>query len=104
MTNEFVQYAADNVDHNIRTLDGHGTFHGVGMIVAITPATRTSRPIPRAKVTANDISMVGRVKIQYHKEESRGMTAVTYQKLVNLKARDSTADLDVLWKTSILFG
>ncbi|KAM7450324.1 Rad2 nuclease [Porites harrisoni] len=23
---EFVQYAADNVDHNIRTLDGHNTF------------------------------------------------------------------------------
>lgn len=24
----FVQYIADNVDHNLRTLDGHGTFHG----------------------------------------------------------------------------
>ena len=29
LTTEFVQYAADNVDHNIRTLDGHGTFHGM---------------------------------------------------------------------------
>ena len=27
LTTEFVQYAADNVDHNICTLDGHGTFH-----------------------------------------------------------------------------
>ena len=29
-TSEFVQYAADNVDHNSRTLDGHNTFHGMG--------------------------------------------------------------------------
>ncbi|KAJ8358218.1 hypothetical protein AAFF_G00022320 [Aldrovandia affinis] len=47
----FVQYAADNVDHNIRTLDGNNTFHGMGMIAAITPATKSSNPILRAKVT-----------------------------------------------------
>ena len=51
LTAEFVQYAADNVDHNIRTLDGHDTFHGMGMIAAITPGTRSERPIPRAKVS-----------------------------------------------------
>ena len=33
----FVQCAADNVDHNSKTLDGHNTFHGMGMIVVITP-------------------------------------------------------------------
>ena len=27
-----LQYVADNVDHNIATLDGHGTFHGMGII------------------------------------------------------------------------
>jgi len=36
LTTEFVQYGADNVDHNICTLDGHGTFHGMGMIAAVT--------------------------------------------------------------------
>lgn len=34
---QFVQYAADNVDHKIRTLDGLSTFHGMGMIATITP-------------------------------------------------------------------
>jgi len=24
----FTQWAADNVDHNVATLDGYGTFHG----------------------------------------------------------------------------
>ena len=36
-TSQFVQYVADNVDHNIKTLDGNNTFHGMGMIAAITP-------------------------------------------------------------------
>ncbi|XP_030835634.1 uncharacterized protein LOC115921732 [Strongylocentrotus purpuratus] len=86
-SSEFVQYAADNVDHNIRTLDGNNTFHGMGMIAAITPATKTSRPTLRAQVTSSDISTVGRVAIHYHKEESSGTTTLAYQKVVNMKAK-----------------
>ena len=56
LTTEFVQY---NVDHNICTLDGHGTFHGMGMIAAVTPGTRSGQAIPRAKVTSLDVAMVG---------------------------------------------
>ncbi len=29
-------FAADNVDHNVLTIDGKGTFHGMGMIGAMT--------------------------------------------------------------------
>ena len=29
----FLHYSADNVDHNICTLDGLNTFHGMGIIV-----------------------------------------------------------------------
>ena len=28
----FLTSADDKVDHNIKTLDGHGTFHGIGVI------------------------------------------------------------------------
>ena len=35
----FMQYVADNVDYNSRTLDGTGTFHGMGIIATITPGT-----------------------------------------------------------------
>ena len=31
-SSQFVQYAADNVDHNIRTLDGNNTFHGMASL------------------------------------------------------------------------
>ena len=68
-TDQFVQYVADNVDHNIQTLDGHGTFHGMGMIAAITPGTKAIKPVRRVKVTPSDISKVGQVQIRYHTEE-----------------------------------
>ena len=33
----FTQWVADNVDHNIATIDGHNTFHGMGIIAVTTP-------------------------------------------------------------------
>ena len=33
----FIQFSADNVDHNVRTIDGKNTFHGMGMIACVTP-------------------------------------------------------------------
>jgi hypothetical protein len=36
--NSVVQYVADNADHSLRTIDGMGTFHGMGIIAAITPS------------------------------------------------------------------
>ena len=35
--NSFVQWSANNVDHNLATLDGKGTFHGMGIIASVTP-------------------------------------------------------------------
>ena len=46
LTIEFFQYGADNVDHNICTLDGHGTFYEMGIIAAVTPETSSVRLIP----------------------------------------------------------
>ena len=33
----FAEWSADNVDHNIATLTGHGTFHGMEIIETVTP-------------------------------------------------------------------
>ena len=46
-----VLFAADNVDHNILTLDGKDTFHGMGMIAAVTPGRHTSHVVPRKRVS-----------------------------------------------------
>ena len=41
--NCLVQYVADNVDHNIRTIDGKNTFHGMGIIATKTPRNTHSQ-------------------------------------------------------------
>ena len=63
LTTEFDQYAGDTVEHNIRTLDGHGTFHGMVMIAAVTPGTRLNRPISRVHLTSLDVAIVREVQI-----------------------------------------
>ena len=55
----FTQYVADNADHNVRTLDGLGTFHGMGIIAALTPGMKHEKPVPRIPVSAKDLTAVG---------------------------------------------
>ena len=102
-SSQFVQYVADNVDHNIRTIDGNNSFHGVGMIAAITPDVRKSNPMIRMKVTPKDVAAIGRVPIQYIREDSLGENILKYEKLHSFEAMDPTANLDILWKCSIMF-
>lgn len=44
----FGRYIADNVDHNLRTLDGRGTVHAMGIIMTMTPG------IPKKKLLFRD--------------------------------------------------
>ena len=48
-------FAADNVDHNIITLDGRGTFHGMGMIAIVTPGRKVSCTVLRRKTADLEI-------------------------------------------------
>ena len=38
----FTQWVGDNIDHTVATLDGRGTFHGMGVIAVST----FGRPVP----------------------------------------------------------
>lgn len=42
-----------NVDHNILTLDGNNTFHGMGMINAVTPGTKSVCPKTQSEIRRN---------------------------------------------------
>ena len=48
-------FAADNVDHNIITLDGKGTFHGMGMVATVTPGRKVSHTVLRRKTADLEI-------------------------------------------------
>ena len=66
-SNTTVLFAADNVDHNILTIDGKGTFHGMGMIAALTPGQKTNQRIPRFKMNELNIVQSSKVAIiDYH--------------------------------------
>ena len=65
----------------------------MGIIAAVTPEISSGWPILRAKevtslINSLDIAIVGRLQICFYKEKSHGMSAVTYQKLLDLKAQD----------------
>lgn len=96
----FVQFVADNVDHNIVTLDGRNTFHGMGIIAAVTPMTKAPKQIPRISATAEDVAAVGRIKIRFYKAPNNEAPPLTYDKLQLPIYEDPTSKLDLLWKVS----
>ena len=65
-----VQFVADNVDHNTRTLDGYNTFHGMGIIGIVTPGCgrHKERKIPRPKkmVSLKEITAIGHIEIHFY--------------------------------------
>lgn len=46
---KFTQWVADNVDHNLVTLTGKGTFHGMGIISVISKAEIRYTAVKRLK-------------------------------------------------------
>ena len=100
---QHVQYVADNVAHNIATIEGNGTFHAMGIIAAITPRVKTQRRlIPKLKVTAEELATVGCINIEYFRSP-QAVTPPMYHPLQDMRVKDGTSELDVLWKTSMLF-
>ena len=100
-TETFVQYAADNVDHNSCPLDGYNTFHGMGMIAAITPGTSNRQPIPCISVTADDIAEVGKINIQQFISQHEGMQEFQYQQLRDYNdVEDPTSNAEIIYQIS----
>jgi len=58
------------VDHN--TLDGAGTFHGMGIIAIITPVRKQPNQFQNKVVTAEDMASAGRINIRHYEEPSDG--------------------------------
>lgn len=100
----FMQYVADNANHNIRTIDGHGTFHGMGIVACITPKIERASVIPRIKVTAKDLEDIGRINIVPYVQKSGGLKNLTYREIEKHSEDDREMAADRLWKLSLLLG
>lgn len=95
-----IKYVADNVDHNLRTLDGRNTFHGMGIISIHPTADKTNSKIPRVKVNMQDLKAIGSVDIVPYVQKMSPGASLFYRKLTETVIQDPYSDLDLLWKTS----
>ena len=102
-----VQYVADNVDHNIRTIDGRNTFHGMRIIATITPRN-TARPsifIPRrCNMSSDEIAAIGAINIKQYNIASSLQLNIRYDQLLPTEIVDPTSNLDLLWQVSWLLN
>lgn len=91
-----IQYIADNVDHNLRTIDGHGTFHGMGIISTFTPRMQRHNVIPRSNVSIQEVTALSRIDIRYHKPRNNPLGSLKYGEI---KVGEY---VDLSWKTDVL--
>lgn len=106
----FSQWVADNVDHNIVTIDGHNTFHGMGIIMCTSgefgnASFLLTEKIKRLKnrLPANEISRKAKIPLHFIQSPSATtMNKIKFERLTDEPIQ--TNMLDVLWSCSRLFG
>ena len=101
-SDHFMQYVADNVDHNTCTLDGTGTFHDMGIIAAVTPGIKTCKPVPRISVSSKDIAACGRINICAW-EPKKDVSNWKYEIVRSMQCNQTYDPFDLLWKASCLY-
>ncbi|XP_052087706.1 uncharacterized protein LOC127724691 [Mytilus californianus] len=76
-----ILHVADNVDHNIRTLDGHGTFHGMGIIAGITPGYNHKTIVQRLNVSLDDIKQIGKIDLHQYNFDRTSKLSLKFESL-----------------------
>ena len=104
ISDQFIQYVADNVDHNTRILDGKGTFHGRGIIATITPGGRISKLVPKKDVSPEELAAAGETNICHYRNQAGHTTPLFYKELKDLRIEDASANLDLIWKMTQPMG
>lgn len=98
----FIQFAFDNADINIRTLDGHSTFHCMGGIQLTTPKPKEMSEylMPRTINVPKVMSMVGPrgelELVQYRKPTKNGLEMITVRD-IEIAQCINDRTLDILW-------
>ena len=98
----FMQHVADNVDHNLRTLNRLNTFHGMGIIAAITPAKVSRERVPRLSVSSDEIVRIGNLERVTFSKQGKVLQQTKFKALSEIKVADPTKILGDLWKCAWL--
>lgn len=66
-----LQFVADNVDHNACTIDGLNTFHGMGIMAAITPVVKKDFQVPRRDVSKDEVLNIGTIDVSLYQQKTK---------------------------------
>ena len=96
----FLQFVADNVDHNTDTIDGNNTFHGMGIISCTTPGKiKSPKEIPRVELSTEELLSIGHINVlHYTPDQLNSFTSMKFEKLQELRKINTTWKLDILMK------
>ena len=108
----FTQWSADNVDHNVKTLDGKGSLHGMGII---SPTTNKFGPSYPSKLTpikqrnklrkVNDVISHQGIPIKsYILSSTTGLSKLVFKERCRLdviREFRTSNRLGILWNTAI---
>ena len=100
MSNEFVQFVADNVDHNICTIDGLHTFHGLGIIATVTPKLQRNQVIPRTNVSLDEVIQTAKIDIQFYKQPNCFMEEMKFKHLSDVSQEMELEELEFILKVA----
>ena len=97
-----VLFAADNVDHNIITIDGKGTSHGMGVIAAVTPGKQTNHLILRSQISELKLTEnKTKISILDYRFAKHAWHEVVFEDLPRFL--DSDNRIDILWEVPLGF-
>ena len=108
---QFLQWIADNADHNAQTLDGKDTFHLMGIIEC---GTYTTAPMPKRikrikeMLKSEDVVNHHRIKIyRYEYPEVRALSKLVLQPINDIVLGSIyskiSLNIDILWHTAGIF-
>ena len=105
----FTHWVADNVDHNVATLDGKGTFHGMGIINITSGSFGTElSPIKRQQLMkVKDVTKNKGIPIvSFVRTEISGFSSLSYMPLVELQfphTLPNNMSSNLLWHSMYFF-
>ena len=92
-------FARNNVDHNILTIDGKGTFHGMEITVALTLGQKKDHIIPIRNFANSVFSVKSKIPIIQYSFDKHVSQTTMFEQLPALVSSDKTTD--VLWELSL---
>ena len=111
----YTQWVSDNVDHNICTIDGKRTCHGMGVIAIGTRKTtnqqqKESGQIRRIESILKSKEIISKKQFPitwYEGSNILGLSKLAFKPLIQLyfpTTFSPSLGIDILWHSSLLFG